>query len=278
MNTRQESKIWELPEVLLFKIAAFSVPETERAAFLCGKISPLCKASHRSIMEEEKSMGLWDLVLAGDYGVDHSMKIKGIRRRSCKRLRRCRLQQVRDAHKLLRDNSEIAYYYVWEMSYSTQKNSLSRSKLCGILNEYGPNIMVNRRMSTGGTFLVEVCRTKNTTQSTILHCVQELVERRGALVDLATNESANSYLTALCTAAVRGMPKVVEYLLSKGASTTIACGARFRLFVSKTKYLRCNKATPLEFATKMMEAEQEAGATNHELRDLSRCIKLLKAL
>lgn len=265
--------IWELPEVLIYHIACFAVPTTYRAAFLCQSIAPLCKSAYKSVIEEEKSIGLWDLVLTGDYGTKQYENNKD--RRCCKRLRRCPIQHVRDAHKLIKDNTEIAYHYLWELSYSTQKNSLTRAKLCGILNEYGPNLMINRKMSSGGAFLVEVCRSKNTTQSTILLCVQELVERRGALVDVTTNESENSQLTPLCVAAVRGMPKVVEYLLSQGASKDIPCSARFRLFIKKTKYLRCTRTSPLEFTQQMLGAEKLEGASDQDVRDLRRCIELL---
>lgn len=269
-------RMWELPEVLLYHIACFAAPRTYRASLLCQNIAPLCKASYKSVMEEEKSVELWDLVLSEDYGVEQYGKTKdGSTRRSCKRLRRCPVEQVRDAHKSLKYNTEVAYNYLWELSYSNLKNSLTKSKLCGILNEYGPNLMINRRMSSGGAFLVEVCRSKNSTQHSILLCVQELVEQRGAAVDVATNESANSFLTALCVAAVRALPKVVDYLLSKGASKDIPCSARFRLFIKKSKYLRCTKATPLEFARQMMDAEKAEGATDQDVRDLRKCIELL---
>jgi len=186
------------------------------------------------------------------------------------------VDQVRDAHKLLKDNTEIAFYYLWELSYKSGKNSLTRSKFCGILNEYGPRLMLNKTVSSGGTFLVEVCRARHVTQSTVLHCVEELVERRGALVYLPTNESASSALTALCVAAVRGMPKVVEYLLEKGASPHIRCNARFRLTTNPKKTLRCTGVTPLEFAKKMLDTEQGQGGTDLDLRDLRRAIKLLE--
>ena len=73
------SKIWELPDVLLYSIASFVVPETQRANLLCTKIATLCKPSYRTIIvdgssnnnnESQASIGgLWELVLAGDYGV-----------------------------------------------------------------------------------------------------------------------------------------------------------------------------------------------------------------
>jgi hypothetical protein len=231
-------------------------------------------ASHHAILlDEGKSLGLWGLILTGDYGVVRGEREK---RRSCKRLKRSPADQVKDAHKRLVDNTEIAYYYLWELSSATTKNSLTRSKLVGILNEYGPHLMMNRTVSSGGTFLVEVCRCRNATQSTVLHCVQELVEQWGARVDVATHESSNSSLTALCTASARGMPKVVEYLLSQGASTDLTCSARFRLHTNPKKSLRCTDVTPLEFTTCMLAEEKKEGAKPQDLKDLSRCLHYLQ--
>jgi hypothetical protein len=274
-HTSKPFAIWELPEVLLYQVSSFVAPPTERASFLCRKIAPLCKASFKAILEEEKSYLLWQLVLAGDYGVASNSNKKSTVR-SCKRLKRSPVDQVKDAHKLLKDNTEIAYFYFWELSYSSTKNSLTKSKLCGILNEYGPQLMLNKTVSSGGTFLVEVCRARHTTQTTILHCVQELIERRGAMVNYPTNESANSSLTALCVAAVRAMPKVVEYLLSQGARREIQCSARFRLYTNPRKSVSCTNSTPLEFARSMLKEEKAEGASEQDLRDLNRAIKLLE--
>ena len=273
-STKNVFEVWELPEALLYHIATFLAPAAERAGILCHKIAPLCKASSKAILEEQKSIVLWDMVLSGDYGIDPGKR--NSQRRSCKRLRRSPVDQVRDAHKLLRDNTEIAYYYLWELCNSSAKNGLSKSKLCGILNEYGPHLMLNKTASSGGTFLVEVCRTRHATQNTVLLCVQELVERRGALVNFPTNESANSTLTALCVAAVRGMPKVVEYLLSKGASPHVRCSARFRFYVNSKRSLRCTDVLPLEFAKSMLDAELKEGASKQDTKDSLRAIKLLE--
>jgi hypothetical protein len=271
-------RIWELPEQMLYHIACFAAPPTFRAAVLCQTIAPLCKAAHKSIIEEEKSVGLWDLVLAGEYGTTHyeRRKIEEKGRRSCKRLRRTIVEQVRDAHRILKDNTEIAYYYLWEMSYSNKKNTLTRAGLCGLLDEYGPNLMFNRQMSSGGNFLVEVCRSKNTCQQSILQCVQELVERRGIMVDIQTRESATSFATALCVAAARGMPRIVQYLLEKGARKDILCSGQFRLFIKKTKNVACVKVTAYEFAQRMLQAELAEGASKQQVKDLRKCVDLLE--
>jgi len=267
--------IWELPEILLYRVGQFASLPTERASLFCHKIAPLCKASYRSILvDDEKSVGLWDLVLKGDYGVVAS---KDENVRSSKRLKLSPAHKVGDAHRRMTANTELAYSDLWELTYSSKKNTLTKQKLIGILNEFGP-VMVNRVMLSGGNFLVEICRSRNSSQNTILHCIQELVERRGALVNISTNDSKNSSLTSLCVASVRGMHRVVQYLLSRGAlaSTNIRCSGKFRLYKNPKKSLRCSNVIPLEFSEQMLAAETKEGATRQDLRDLNRCIKLLK--
>ena len=71
-----------------------------------------------------------------------------------------------------------------------------------------------------------------------------------------------------------GLPNVVKYLLSKGANPGITCSGRFRLSTNPKKSLRCTGSAK-EFAESMLEAEKKEGASNQELVDLKRCIKLL---
>lgn len=267
--------IWELPDILLYRVGQFASSPTETASFFCHTIAPLCKASYQSIvMDEDKSNGLWDLILRGDYDVVINKDEKS---RCSKRLKRSPVYRVRDAHILMIANTEMAYSEVWELGYSTKKNALTKQKMINILNEYGP-VMVNRLMANGGTFLVEICRSRNTSPSMILQCVKELVERRGAFVNIQNNDSMNSSLTALCVASARGMHKLVDYLLSHGAllSTNIRCSGKFRLFKNRNKCSKCIKVTPLEFSQQMLAAEKKEGATKQDLKDLNRCIYLLK--
>jgi HEPN domain-containing protein len=106
--------------------------------------------------------------------------------------------------------------------------------------------------------------------------VEELVENHGAYLDLATFEAQNSKLTALCVASVRGMPKVVKYLLEKGASRYIKCSGRFRLYTNARKSVRCNDSTALEFAQEMKKAELDEGSSEQNVGNLKKCIKLLQ--
>jgi hypothetical protein len=170
--------IWELPEGLVCHIACFVAPQTKRATILCHKILvPLCKALSKAILEETRSVNLWDFLVLkkkGDYDIESP--VETTTRRSCKRLRRSPVDKVRDAHKVILDQIEIVYFYLGYGSYESTKNSLTtKSKLYSILEEYVPRLFLNQTVSNGGTFLVEVCRSRNTAQATILYCVQELV-------------------------------------------------------------------------------------------------------
>jgi len=267
--------LWELPEIILYRIAQFASSPTKRASLICHRIAPLCKESYRSLLiEERKCAGLWDLILTGDYGIVTKINEK---KRCSKRLRRSPAHKVGDAHRMMIANTELAYSDLWELGYSSKKNALTKQKLSNILDEYGP-VMINRTMRSGGNFLVEVCRSRNSSPKVVFHCVQELVERRGACVNISTYDSKSSSLTALCVASVRGMHKVVDFLLSNGAlaSINIRCTGKFRLFKNPKRSLRCNHVTPLEFSEQMLAAEAKEGATEQDLKDLNRCIKLLK--
>jgi Ankyrin repeat len=224
-------------------------------------------------------------VLASAVGQPDSSKTHGPpskrQRRSCSRLRRTSVQCVRDAHRLMNDNTEIAYFYLSEMvncsSNSSSANKLSRSSLFGLLNEYGPHLRFNRTVSSGGMFLVEICRAKHVTPSVILKCVQELVEKRGALVNVSSSESNCSQVTPLCVAAARGLHNIVSYLLQRGADTDTVCSGRFALHTQPKKSVICRDKTAYEFAVATRQAEKDAGATEASLRDLNRCIRLLQS-
>jgi hypothetical protein len=271
------TELWELPDVLLFNVISFVASPTARAHVLCHQLAPLSKAARRAILEEESSITLWDTLLREDYGVADTScsQASGVKRRACKRLRRSPVDRVRDAHILIQDNTEIAFFYLSEMVNASRKE-LTKSKLVRLLDEYGPYLRINKVLSSGGLFLVEVCRARHVKELVVLKCVQELVEQRGALLDLSSNDGGKSNQTALCVAAVRAMPTVVKYLLQRGASRHIRSSGRFRLHTQSQKSLRCKNVTPMEFTLAMRDAEKEAGASEQDLSDLNKCIRLLE--
>jgi hypothetical protein len=264
--------LWELPDVLLFHIVTFLAAPTRRANVLC-QIAALCKASRHAILLEEERP-LWYTILKEDYGAIVAQEETN--RRACKRLRRSPVHRVRDAHLLIKDNTEIAFFYLSEMTNAASKKSLTVANLRRLIGEYGPHLRINNTVSSGGLYLVEVCRARHIRESVVLKCVQELVKQRGALVNLSTCESVNSRQTALCVAAARAMPTVVKYLLQKGASRTVRCSGRFRLHTRPKKTVQCINSTPLEFCQAMRDAEKEVGACETAMRDLDNCLRLLK--
>jgi hypothetical protein len=275
-------RLWNLPEEVLFQVVSYAATATRRAGVLCHSIAPLCKGSYRTILHDsDRSARLWDIILEEDYSISLEScapspkrtknSSQGLRR-ECPRLRRSPVQRVRDAHALMVDRTEICYYYLSEM---TSTRGLSRPRMARIINEYGPHVRINEVVSSGGLFLVEICRARNVKEAVILRCVQELVEQRGASVNICTNEPPSS-LNALSVAAVRGMATVVKYLLQAKADITIPGSGRFRLHTNPKKSLRCDNVTPLQFATSMIEAERAEGATERALRDLVACIRLLE--
>jgi hypothetical protein len=273
MSNTTRPHLWELPEVLLFQIISYVSGPTQRARVVCHQVGTLCKASHNALLKNYSSP-LWSAILKQDYGAQlNELSSK----RSSKRLKQSHLQRVRDAHKMTKDNTEIAYYYLTEMCIgSSKKAGLSRTKLSSLLEEYGPHLRINHLTSTGGTFLVECCRARNVRESAILRCVEELVERRGAVVNLPTNEQPPNSLTALCVASARAMPSVTKYLLQKGADPSLTSTGRFRLYTRPRRTVRCTDATPLEFASQIRSAEKQEGASDVELKDLDKVIRLLK--
>lgn len=264
----------KVPEVVLYSILCFVAGPTHRAHVICHQLVPLSKTIASLLLED--SVTLWQAVLDGDYGakqyqIQHNRNTRG----ASKRRRESPIYRVRDAHLLIKDNTEIAYYYLEEAT-STPGQPLTVARLRGIFHEYGPHLRINDRSKVGGTFLVACCRARYTRECHIRQCVELLVETHGADTSLFTMETAQSRLTPLCVAAARGMPSVVKYLLEQGASKTETSTGRFRLHTNARKSIKCTNATPLQFAQDMRAGEVEAGADCGDLKDLDKCIRLLK--
>ena len=262
-----DTALWNLPDAVLVQIVSFVAAPTHRAEVLCHQLAPLCSSAAETLLNEESTV--WDVVLNEDYGASC---LNANQRRASKRLRRSPIHRVRDAHLLIKDNTEIAFFYLSELVNS---KSLSLYKMVGVLDEYGPHLRINSTVSSGGIFLVEICRARKVKESTILRCVEELI-RRGSLVDLQTSESAGSRQTALSVAAARGMPSVVKFLLLQNASRELRSSGRFQVHSNKKRTIHLRDSLPIDCAKTMMDAEVEAGASTCELKALTKCIRLLE--
>jgi hypothetical protein len=281
MIVRNPNRLWDLPEDVLFHVVSYAAPATRRAGILCHSIARLCQASYGTTIlgERDRSARLWDMILEEDYSssIDSSAptpkKVKSSRTGLRQRVRRSPAQRVRDAHTSLVINTGDCFIDLWDMART--RGGLSRSNLVDKINEYGPHLRINDVVSTGDLFLVEVCDAI-ATEAVILECVREHVEQRGAIVDMCTNQPPDS-MNALWVAArpCGGWPLLVEYLLHSDADATIACSGRFGLRANPRREIQCDNATPLQFASSVIEAEQAEGANDRILRGLAECIRLL---
>jgi hypothetical protein len=209
------------------------------------------------------------------------------------------------AYNLLLSRNESALLELQERAHSSKKR-MSLSMLKKLLIEYEP-IAINRRVRTGGTFLVEVVRARYVQESVILKCIKLLIEN-GANPNIASAEvglcptssrnllytrvrsaasgevehcvsvSTGKELYPLNIAAARGMCTCVEYLLAVGANPNLRGSSRFRLYSNPRISVKGVDLTALEFAFKMMDRELENGIKRTDLRGLLRTISLLEDL
>jgi hypothetical protein len=203
------------------------------------------------------------------------------------------------AYNLLLSRNESALLELQEHAHSSKKR-LSLSMLKKLLIEYEP-IAINRRVRTGGTFLVEVVRARYVQESVILKCIKLLIGN-GANPNIASAEvglfstsmAENIYRTSaasgvvgrwsstgkelypLVIAAARGMCTVVKYLLDVGANRNLRGSSRFRLYSNPRKSVKGVDLTALEFAIQMKDHELENGVQRADLRGLLRAISLLE--
>lgn len=285
--------LWALPDTVLYHLVCFVAPPTQRATVICHQLAPLSSASYAAFLSSSKSENspLWEILLRQDYknavtqaAPNSNNNKQVVKRRESKRLKQSMFQQVQHAHQKIQSNTTAAFHFLAEMSQgsSTKPNQcLSLLRLRKLLSQYAPLYNLNRPSESGGLCLIEVCRARHVKESTILACVKELVELHGAAVNAETYESPHAYETALCVAATRGMPTVLQYLLAQGADPTIRCAGRFRLIGNdhvehhqRTAFRK--DVTPLEFARAMRDEEINAGTNERDLVDLRLCIQRLE--
>ena len=205
------------------------------------------------------------------------------------------------SYNLLLSRNESALLELQECAHSTKK-PLSLPMLKKLLKEYEP-IAINRRVRTGGTFLVEVVRARHVKESVILKCVKLLIENGAnpnipsaeggmGFTSMATllfersvasgevgeciSSSTGAKLYPLIIAAARGMSSVVDFLLGVGADPSLRGSSRFRLYSNPRKTVKGVDLTAYEFAIKMRVNEFENGIKREEMRGLDRTIHLFE--
>lgn len=276
---------------------------------------------------------IWETILNEDYyntsmygkAANNNNKnycSKQQQQRSSKRLKQSSFEQIQNAHRTINERSEAAFIELCNIircsssshynniynnnitntssirkKKKNSQNKLSLTTLKSIFQHYGPYIHLNHCMSSGGVFLVEICRARNVKESVIYKCFEWLVEVHHADINIMTYESKNNQQTSLCVAAVRGMSSIVQYLLNHNVKTDVKCSGRFTLSstiissntatsttnimkrntAGQKTVLTCYNKTAYEFAIEMYNAEVNVGICTKLLdKTLGKCIKLLE--
>uniref|UniRef100_A0A7S2M908 F-box domain-containing protein n=1 Tax=Skeletonema marinoi TaxID=267567 RepID=A0A7S2M908_9STRA len=319
----------DLPDEILHNIFTYTADSPSYVGpCICYQLRPLSK-KWRDDLDNERG-NLWSLAtgnLSLDYWPrggsgsaskddDAALQESGGSRRPTKRARNTTtnrrsariqpaspLEKFKHAYNLLMSRTETALLELTEHVHSSKK-PLSFSIMKKILKEFSP-IAINRRVRTGGTFLVDICRSRHVQESVILKCVKLLIEEHGAnpnvpsaevgqglasstTLTLGRRSAASSEVTcytssqgrelyAIVIAAARAMPSVVKYLLScRDIDPTLKGSSRFRLFSNPRKSVKGVDLSALEFGMKMKEEEIENGVCAADLKGLNKVISLLK--
>ena len=301
------------PDEILHKIFSFIANSpTLIGPSICHTLRPLSKIYANEI---DSKIEMWELCskdLECDFYRKRETDVEGAEAPPIKSNKRARTAPDRRSSRLQpaspKDNyihrynllmlrNQTAFDVLQEL-VNSKKKSLSLARLKSLLREFQP-VAINRRVRSGGTYLVELTRARHVKESVILKCIRHLVEcganpnvpsaeigtgtlriaRRSTGSDgiRCLSESTGRELYALVIAAARGMHTVVAYLLAAGARRDVRGSSRFRLLANMRKTVKGDGLTPLEFALKMKKAEEENGASREDLRGILKVIDILKS-
>ena len=301
------------PDEILHKIFSFIANSpTLIGPSICHTLRPLSKIYANEI---DSKIEMWELCskdLECDFYRKRETDVEGAEAPPIKSNKRARTAPDRRSSRLQpaspKDNyihrynllmlrNQTAFDVLQEL-VNSKKKSLSLARLKSLLREFQP-VAINRRVRSGGTYLVELTRARHVKESVILKCIRHLVEcganpnvpsaeigtgtlriaRRSTGSDgiRCLSESTGRELYALVIAAARGMHTVVAYLLAAGARRDVRGSSRFRLLANMRKTVKGDGLTPLEFALKMKKAEEENGASREDLMGILKVIDILKS-
>jgi len=275
--SRTTASLTSIPDPVVYSIICFVVPRWETSHLICHRLALVSK-EYRGLQND----GLWSSVL-GEYQLipgASSLEAGSTKSptRTSKRLKLNSVSSVARAHESLRQRMEYAHLALTELTHQKDK-PLTVKRLRAILEQWRP-LRVNQRAEVGGTLLIECIRARFVHERVILECARLLIDEWSAHADVATGAGPGAGgaggLTPLCIAAARGMPLVAAYLLNEAkANPSLAGEGRFKLWGNQHKSV-AGSYVPVEWASKMLEAEEAAGVAAADLKPLRKCIKLFK--
>jgi len=281
----QESLMYllALPDHVWYHILDYTARDTEKISVLLSQIAPVCSTLHHAVHHKHWE-GLLALISSRGYNLVSSSSSQPtaatvlFRPTSKRRRQRPTLEAIQDAHTLLRNRTDDAHVALVAMADSVQE-PLTLARLRRVLatggsknsradNQNSKNkmnqhsvssisrILIDRRSSFGRTFLHACCAADYVNEGVVWRCVRLLLQDHGADPNkFTTAEHPDANRPALFFAISRVMPKVVQELVSQGASVTVPVSGCFR-WVSDPARMFTGTFTPLEFARHLRDMEE----------------------
>lgn len=254
-----------LPVDILARI--ISLLELARVPQALGALGTTCRDGARCL-EMSGDGGLWEALLS--LVVVTPVAARGSRRQSERLVCSSRTAFQRGWNAMI-SRCETRHHALAVAGQDTK--NLTVSVLKSILLQWGTITLIDRASPVyHATLLMEMCKARGTREQNIVLCCQHLIDSCGA--DVNARPPVSNGLTALILASCRGLPKLVAFLLSRGAKTTPAGEGRFRLAGSAKSIAGCY--TALRWVGVLLSAEEANGVNDADRQPLERCRDLLK--
>eukprot|EP00470_Lotharella_oceanica_P002104 CAMPEP_0170168214 /NCGR_PEP_ID=MMETSP0040_2-20121228/1342_1 /TAXON_ID=641309 /ORGANISM="Lotharella oceanica, Strain CCMP622" /LENGTH=248 /DNA_ID=CAMNT_0010406417 /DNA_START=146 /DNA_END=892 /DNA_ORIENTATION=- len=192
-------------------------------------------------------------------------------------------QRFLDAIRKQVTRTEIALSKVawpaFDMCYGGARE-LSPSWLRHILLKWHPVLINYVSPAVGCTFLSACSEAKGISERTTISLVRLLINRKADVnrIDVDVDGAKTS---ALCVAAARGRPALIELLLSHGADKEMVCKGQFTVTTNKT--ILGGEWNALGWARAMLRHMQDGGRPNSDpglraaVAKQKRCVALLSS-
>ena len=183
--------------------------------------------------------------------------------------------------------SEMKFVAQWRQSISRAEllhhaiacagqdsQDLSVKTLRRLHSKWGPCRFIDRASPVyNATILMEVCRARGVREAVLVAVANELCTVIGA--DPSARPPGKETCTPLIIAASRGLPRLTSFLLRIGADPRPHGTGRFRLCGRSQTLFGCYSA--LEWTSRLLKAEEDAGIEAEHRGGLERCNRLLAA-
>jgi hypothetical protein len=190
--------------------------------------------------------------------------------RASRRLQTTPKERYRHAWQVMQQRTESAHLEIVTMAQDRKPGPLTKALLRRALHLQRP-VDVNRvNQAFNATVLMDVVKARGVTEQQILGICKELLETFGSDPNVGSIEG----LTPLMIAAARGLPRLVEYLLSKGADPTAQGKGSFRAHEGRKAVT--GTFSPAAWVDAMLVLEESLGVLPVYQKSLRRAKEVLR--